>query len=376
MSRPGSTSRIIALLLLLVYLLFAASCSPGFVIRAGWEEAGILCRRKKITSLLESPDLDKELKHKFELVLAARDFAEQIGLKPKGSFTKYSEIDREVLVWVLSASPKTSLLRVTWWFPIVGRIPYRGFFEKDNGIEAAKKLKDEGYDIYLRPSPAFSTLGWFDDPLLSTTIRYDEVSLVNTVIHEVLHNTLWVQNHASFNETLANVVGSLGAEHFFREHSGPESQAAVTATNLWHDELLYARFLAETSKKLRSFYSSLNKEDLEKSNNGEALARILEERKNLFAQAVSEWKEQHPELRTKRYKQIPEKLNNAVILAHEVYLDRPWVFVELYEACGNSLEKFVEEILALSKEAIKEEKDPFEQVVERTAQLRNTGRKD
>lgn len=348
------------------------SCSPVYVMRAGWEEAGILLRRKKISKLLESSKTDETLKHKFRLVLEARKFASSIGLEPKGSFSKYSEIDRDVLIWVLSGSSKTSLTPVTWWFPIVGRVPYKGFFEKEDGVGAARKLQQNGYDIYLRPSAAFSTLGWFDDPLLSTVLKFDDVSLVNTVLHELLHNTVWIPNNVSFNETLANVVGSLAAQEFFARNLGPESTEAVSAGERWHDELLYARFLAETSENLRAFYSSLNKKTQEKDQdaNQESSEKILEKREELFESARVRWSEKLSELKTDRFIHTPQKLNNAVILAQEVYLNRPWLFVDLYDASAGSLENFIDEIRIVEKNIKREGGNPFEAITERITKLR------
>jgi predicted aminopeptidase len=123
-------------------------------------------------------------------LLAAREYArDSLRLRTKESFTTYSRLDKDTLVLVLSAAYRDRLEPYTWWFPIVGRVPYKGYFDFDAARRTARKFYEDGYDVSLRPSDAFSTLGWFNDPLLSTSLRRDSVDLANTVIHELTHNT-------------------------------------------------------------------------------------------------------------------------------------------------------------------------------------------
>ena len=112
---------------------------------------------------------------------------------------------------------------MTWWFPIVGRVPYRGFFSVDDALDAERDLQKEGYDTYVRPTAAFSTLGWFNDPVLSTTLQTDDVEIVTTVLHELAHRYLFVPGQVGFNESFANFIGRVAAIQFFctREGSGP-----------------------------------------------------------------------------------------------------------------------------------------------------------
>ena len=338
------------------------SCSPLYVIRAGWEEAGILLRRQDIQELLEKPETDPALRETLQEVVAARIFAKELGLKPKGSFTQYSEIDRDVLVWVLSASPKDSLSFTTWWFPIVGSVPYKGFFEKEDGLEEARELKENGFDIFLRPSVAFSTLGWFNDPLLSTMKNFDKVSLVNTVIHEILHNTIWIPGDATFNETMANLVGAIGAISYFEKNYGVDSELAQTARDRWYDEQRYAAFIHALSEELKEFYKSAAEKKM-------PLEELLRERKALFESAGSRWNEQANELRTKRYKTSVSRWNNAVVLAQTIYLDRLDLFADLYQKCHESLTCFREEAKAIEAAVEEREVSAFEVLSERLQNL-------
>ena len=128
----------------------------------------------------------------------------------------------------------------TWWFPVVGRVPYKGYFDFDLAKKAEETLYDRGFDVYLRPSPAFSTLGWFNDPLLSTSLRADTLDLANTVVHELTHNTFYAPGSAVFNESFANFVGARGSAWFFRSRGSPMAGERVDAE--WSDEKALSRF--------------------------------------------------------------------------------------------------------------------------------------
>src|SRR5687768_13618673 len=240
-----------AVLLLCLVLLTPTGCYLG---RAGWEEAKILARRRPIAELVADGRIDRLTRERLALVLAARAFAEDsIGLKTEESFTTYSRLERDTLVLVLSGAHRDKPQAYTWWFPVVGRVPYKGFFDFSAAQAAARSLEERGFDSYLRPSPAFSTLGWFNDPLLSTTLRLDTLSLANTVIHEVTHNTFYAPGQAVFNESFANFVGARGAAAFFRSRGQPDAAAKVDAQ--WEDEKLLGDFWTHLASSLDSAYA-------------------------------------------------------------------------------------------------------------------------
>ena len=352
------------------YFLFAAavatfllsSCSPIYVVQAGWEEARILWKRQLIDQVVADPNTDESLRKKLILVQDARKFAAEIGLKPEGSFTKYSQIDRDVLVWVLTGSSKVGLQPVTWWFPIVGSVPYKGFFEREDAEAAAKALQAKQFDIYLRPSAAFSTLGWFDDPLLSTTIRFDEISLANTVIHEILHNTIWIPNYVPFNESLANYIGTIGAIKFFQAREGDNGPNALEAVKRWHTEIDFAKFIANTTNELLQIYAPVQAEP--PSPEDPAFAEIVKRRDEVLSRALETWVAEH-EPNSPR----GSKLNNAVILSHQAYLDRLWLFDEAYSYC-DSFPAFLEAMQRVEKRAKSEKSDPYKELETEIAEMK------
>src|ERR1700741_2856883 len=146
-----------------------ASCSPGYVLRGAWEEGKILGRRRPIVQVIADPRQTPETRRKLQLVLAAREFGrDALGERVGESYTLYAEKESDTLATVLSAAYRDRFAAKTWWFPIVGSVPYKGFFHEEDARREAARLEAEGYDIYMRPTSAFSTLGWFNDPVLST----------------------------------------------------------------------------------------------------------------------------------------------------------------------------------------------------------------
>jgi len=176
--------RVLGLLVIVALAWLVIDPTGRYLLRAAWAEGKILAHRRAIADIVRDPATRPEIVAKLRLVLAARSFAaDSIDLRAKQSFTTFSPLDRDTLVLVLSGAYPDRLAAYTWWFPIVGRVPYKGFFDFNGAKQAARDLAAKGFDVYLRPSPAFSTLGWFNDPLLSTSLRADTLDLANTVIH-------------------------------------------------------------------------------------------------------------------------------------------------------------------------------------------------
>ena len=176
-----------------------------------------------------------------QLVVEVRQFAQDsIGLTTGQAFTAYTALPSDTLVLVLTGARRDLLVPVTWWYPIIGRVPYQGFFRPADAESARAELAAFGLDVELRPAAAFSTLGWFDDPLLSPTLAGDSASVAETVLHELLHTTYFVPGDVGMSESFANMVGHRGAQGFFLARG--DTTNARLVSDRWHDELRLGAF--------------------------------------------------------------------------------------------------------------------------------------
>ena len=315
-----------------------------YLLRAGWEEAKILRRRRPIAELVSNVTTPAALRAKFALVLAARTFArDSLGLETGQSFTTYSASDRDTLVLVLSGAYRDKLVPYTWWFPIVGRVPYKGYFDFPEAKRQLADLTARGFDARLGGASAFSTLGWFNDPLLPTTLRADSLNLANTVIHELTHNTYYAPGGAVFNESFANFVGSRGAERFFRSRGQGATADEVIAR--WKDDRMMGRFWAELYHTVDSTF---------KAHPGEGAAHVAERialRDSLYGEARSTLvHDVGPQLRTISPKALERvRLDNAVLLSRRVYLTDLDAFDAVLRAYHGDLRSAVQAIIKAAK---------------------------
>ena len=341
MARARRVIKRVAAGLTIGVVLFLALTPMGcYLSRAGWEEARILAGRQEIARLVDDRQTDEATRRKLKLVLAARSFArDSIGLDVGESFTTYSRLRRDTLVLVLSAAYRDRLEPHTWWFPVVGRVPYKGFFDFGAAQAAARDLEARGLDTYLRPSAAFSTLGWFNDPLLSTTLRYDSLDLANTVIHEVTHNTFYAPGQAVFNESFATFVGAHGAEWFFRA-AGDTTRARI-ATEDWEDDKLLGRFWTSLWDDLDSAYRA----------HPESREARLAVRDTIYARARRVLIDSvGPQLRRIDPRALPHvQLDNAALLARRIYLTDLDAFERVYDAEGRDLRRAIARVMTLAK---------------------------
>lgn len=309
---------------------YLASDDVRYITRAGFEETRILQSRQPIARLVRDSAADPLLRQTLGLVLASRNYAERLGLEAKETYTSYSDVGRDTLLLVLQAAPKDCICPYTWKYPIVGRIPYKGFFDLHAARREADQLAAKGYDIYLRPSGAFSTLGWFEDPLLSTALTRDSVELAATVFHEIAHNTLYVKSATPFNESFAQLVGYRSAEAFFRERG--DSANARRAANRWHDEIVLGEYYSALVKRLESLYA------------GRPDSVALEQGRR----EAAEWARAQlrgpvgQRLRTIQITRLAERpINNAHLIGARIYRTRLDLFERWFERHGRDVSRSV-----------------------------------
>jgi predicted aminopeptidase len=325
---------------LAVLAFFALVPTGRYLVRAGWAEARILWRARPIAELVRDSSTASATRSKLELVLAARAFAaDSVKLSAKRSFTTYSHIDRDTLIVVLSAAFQDRLAYKTWWFPIVGSVPYKGYFDVREARRAAAELARDGFDAYLRPASAFSTLGYLNDPVLSTTLDEDSVSLVNTVIHELTHNTFYASGQAVFNESFANFAGAHGAEWFYSARA--DSAAVALAQQDWARQKSLGRFWSAVYNSVDSAFKAHPASKAERLTAREAVFAVARAR---FAREIEPTLPGYDSTKPVRL-----HLDNASLMSRRMYRTGLDDFDVIYEREGRRLPDAIARIIALAR---------------------------
>ncbi|GJM08698.1 MAG: aminopeptidase [Lysobacteraceae bacterium] len=232
----------------------------GHLAKGQWQ---IMSQRQPIDELIAADDTDPQLRAQLQDVQAMLKFAEtDLQLASDGSYSSYVDLSRDHANWIVVAAPEFSLEAKTWCFPVVGCVPYRGYFSADKAEQQATELRDLGFDVRVFETGAYSTLGWFDDPVLSSMLAWERGVLAETLFHELAHQRLYRPNHADFNESFATAVGRYGARLWFAEDSEGLSryeqylsfderyrQALQTLRQQWH--AIYALAISEDEKRAR-----------------------------------------------------------------------------------------------------------------------------
>jgi predicted aminopeptidase len=297
----------------------------------------ILNHRRPIQKVLEDKNTQPITIEKLNLVLKAKKFAEtELQLNPTKNFETYVELKDPYVSYIVSASPKNELKIRKWNFWIVGEFPYLGFFEKEGALDEEKKLITLGLDTYVRGASAYSTLGWFNDPLLSSTARLPDPYIVDTVIHESVHTTVFYKNQVEFNESLASFYAEKATVLYFRSIEGPNSKTAKRIEDQSKDSAEFAHFIDSEIKDLQSWYHS-------HPNSSEDSRRVqFEKIQNKFKTSLL------PKMKTDQFAWFKDaNLNNARLLALQTYSQGSGDFDQLYNQTGKNLVNFLAKIKGL-----------------------------
>lgn len=213
---------------LLASALLAGCAQVGYYAHLASGEVSLLARREKIEDVVLDPARDPELRRRLTFVLDARRYAvERLHLPDNASYTLYADLGRPYAVWNVIAAKEFSLEAVESCFPVAGCVAYRGFYDEKRAKAWADGLRAQGYDVDVSGVPAYSTLGWFDDPVLNTMMHWSDAVLIGTVFHELAHQQLYVKNDTTFNESFATFVGDEGLREFLATRRLDDEQAAT-----------------------------------------------------------------------------------------------------------------------------------------------------
>lgn len=324
--------------------MLCSACQAPYLVKSAWSQVGLLNSREPLEKVLAKPDLADAVRAKLLLARDAKLFAEaELGLKKTHNYESYVELGRSHVSYVVSAAPKNRLEHFEWWFPFVGSVPYKGYFNPDDAKEEAESLRKENLDVVVRGVSAYSTLGWFRDPILSSMLRYTDYDLANTIIHETVHATLYIKSNADFNERLATFIGNVGADLFFLKREGQISETLRLARSESEDEKLFTEFISKEIETLKMWYEK-------NSPIGSNLSSAFDENRHLqFKLIFDHFKnEVAPKLTNEKYRDrlldelAPDKLNNARLLLWRLYFHDLGDFDRAYVKLDRSPSRFIE----------------------------------
>lgn len=330
------------LLLLLLPLTFPCfGCQITYITKSAIGQFQLLNSKVPFEKALQDPSLTAEVKRKISLANEARLFAEtDLKLTPTKNYSSFVKLDRPYVTYVVSASQKWELKQHDFNFLVIGKMPYKGYFSEADAKNEELDLQKLDLDTYQRGVTAYSTLGWFEDPLLSSMLSYSEEDLVNTIIHETVHSTIYVKNNADFNERLAVFLGNRGAEAFYLKKEGPTSAVLKKIQESNEDEKVFSKFIGKELNDLTKWYLALQPN----------LRTIDLRKKRIEEIKVRFYSEVFPLLKSRSHFGFNKgELNNARLLVYKTYLQDLHLFEELFVLCENNYQLFIEKIKTLEK---------------------------
>lgn len=307
-------------------------------IRQGMGQLEIVWNARPVEEFLQDPSFPDSLKQKLRLIDEIRKYAiDSLGLKDTKNYkTLYDQKNQEVM-WVVQACEPFALQPKVWDFPIVGTVPYKGFFNKEKALGLRKELETEGYDVSVRNPGGWSTLGWFTDPILSGMLDRSEGDLASLIIHEMVHATVFVKDDVDFNENLADFIGDTAAYYFLKYKFGADSKQYLDYLHSDQDYRKFTKHILRGTQSLDSLYNTLRpKEPIEqkKEKKRAMIEKIVAsiDTLNLYAKRKGE--------RMKKY--LP---NNTFFMSYRLYKAKQDVFgVELAEKFKGDMRSYIKHL--------------------------------
>jgi predicted aminopeptidase len=332
-----------SLLPLLPLLLLAGCANFSYYTQAIGGQMDILAKSRPIDEWIDDPATKPETRQKLATVLTLREFAtRELGLPDNRSYRSYADLERPFAMWNVFATPELSLQPREWCFVVAGCVSYRGYFAQAEADRFAAELKQQGDDVYVGGVAAYSTLGWFNDPMLNTVLRRSETEIAGILFHELAHQKLYVKNDSAFNESFATVVELEGVKRWLLQQGKPEEFQRYQKNIKRREE--FVAFVLRHRERLAKIYAA-NLSDNEKR---VAKAHILEELRSNYAALKTRWGgyEGYDSWFT-------QDLNNARLVSIGLYHQHVAAFQKLLARRGSDLTVFyhaVEEMVRQPKE--------------------------
>lgn len=333
--RPVDTFRTAMQFLLLMMLV--AGLSGCYYMQAATGQWQVLRKREPISELIAADDTPEELAERLRLVQSARQFSiDSLALPDNKSYQSYADIEREFVVWNVFAAPEFSLQPKQWCFPVAGCVSYRGYFSHEAAVRESERLARRGYDVAVGGVSAYSTLGNFDDPVLSSMMRWDDIQLVAVLFHELAHQVLYIKGDSAFNESFATAVEEFGVQRWLQSNRQEDDFAVYLERRELQQELMM--LVAAARDDLRAHYSASVGDDEKRRLKEARLQRLSTDVGEVLSAAGRDgasW--------------LSGELNNARLVSMTLYEGRLPSFRALLSRCAEDIRCFYTKATELSK---------------------------
>ena len=341
-TRMQRRDRLLQPMKLLLLLTLSASGSGCYYIHAAAGHWAVMRKSEPITEIVGADDTSEELADQLRLVQAARLFSvEELGLPDNKSYRNYADIEREFVVWNVFAAPEFSLQPRQWCFPVAGCVSYRGYFSRDAAIRESERLSADGYDVAVGGVSAYSTLGNFNDPVLSSMLRWDDIQLVGVLFHELAHQVLYVKGDSGFNESFATAVEEFGLERWLKSNGRSEDIDIYRQRRRVRQELM--ALVADARDDLQANYVATTGDDEKRRSKRARLEQLSADVSATLSRSgrdPSNW--------------LSGELNNARLVSMTLYEGRLSSFRALLAQCKQDIRCFyssAEDLSQLEKAA-------------------------
>ena len=295
-------------------------------------------KRRPVDEVIQDADSPGALKERLILIKQARRFSiEELYLPDNDSYRSYADLERDFVVWNVFAAPEFSLQPKQWCYPVAGCVAYRGYFSKQNAERRAEKLKRDNFDVVVGGVTAYSTLGRFSDPVLSTMMRWTDLDLVAVLFHELAHQQLYVKDNSEFNESFASAVEEIGIERWLMSRDETDRLDEYRSSREFRRQLM--EYVQSARAELDILYASSADESEMRERKLEILAALREEAGQKVEQtgrAAPGW--------------LKSPLNNAALVPLSLYQGRLGEFREMLAQCEGDLRCFYERAEALAEQ--------------------------
>lgn len=336
--------RIYGLAWIVLLLLSCAGCSTiNYYHQSISGHFALISKRERIVDIVNDSTRDEKLIEQLIRAQQIRSFASStLQLPDNESYRSYVQLDQPYVTWNVFAAPEFSIGLQQWCFVVIGCVSYRGYFDKIDAQNYAESLAKQGLDVYVAGVPAYSTLGWFDDPLLSSMLDRGEIVTASYIIHELAHQQFYLKGDSAFNEAFATAVEEIGVRKWLQQQQRDND---LQRYELWLEQkTIFSNFIKEIQQEFEQLYVQQLNEEAMRTKKRNKITEVRSRYDDLV--------KTHSQL--SRYSSwMSGPLNNAQLGALALYRDLVPAFIQKYETCGNDLKRFykrAEEIAHLTEE--------------------------